>query len=186
MRILTYISASTPTPAARVALDFCLGARELGHEAILAGLIRTRETPGLTELGAAADAVRIPFRLLHQRYRYDPGIIGQMETMFRRFKPHVYLSHDYLGAAVARVARYRPACVEHFVHEDGFEKTPMENHWMGRRLLKLTDGIIAPSSLCADRIEKIGIKKENITFATDPSEWIASAILRATSLVISQ
>lgn len=169
------------TPAARVALDLCLRAREKGHEVILSGLVRTRETPGLTELGAAADAERIPFRLLQQRYRYDPGLVGQMEMMFRRLKPELYVSHDTAGAVIAWLARFRPASMAHYIHEAQPGERLIESLWIGRRILKRADTILIEGEGQRSRLNSIKLKGDKILLAGKEVYWIDNLLQRAAS-----
>lgn len=178
MRIITFVADSTLSPFARVALDFCRTVKTIGHEPILAGLVRTRETPGTTELGAAADAEHIPFRLLQQRYKYDPGLVGQMEMMFRRLKPDLFLSHDSAGVVIGRLSRFRPRCITHYAHANANEAAPLEQRWIGRRLLRLCDVVVAQSDSRADELISRGVKKERLIRATGEDAWIGELLNR--------
>src|SRR5262245_10376361 len=117
MRILSFIDTDQMSAQARMALDFAVEAREAGHEVLLVGLVNSRAAQGQkTVLGDAADAAGVPFRLMQQRMKIDPGLIGQMEIIFRRLKPDLYQSHDLKGMILYRMARWRPEFWQAFVH----------------------------------------------------------------------
>ncbi len=49
----------------------------------------------------AFEAAGIPVRLLRERFRFDPAIIGQFRRALDKFKPDVYQSHGYKGSMLA-------------------------------------------------------------------------------------
>ncbi|MBI3736058.1 glycosyltransferase [Candidatus Sumerlaeota bacterium] len=160
MRIVIFIGTSELTALAHLPLEIAKGARERGHDALIVGEVVSRETPPLTQLGEAADKAGIPFRLLQRRRRLDPGIIGQMEMIFKKFRPDLYQSHDLLGAFLYRAARWRPS------HWQGFSRVGPEGssfaRWIEPRLLRLADRVFAGNSDAEAGLKLKGISREKL------------------------
>lgn len=107
MRILTYIATDQITEASRFVLDFARAAIEGDHTAYVFALVESWDAPGLTALGGEADRLDIPFRILHRRMQYDPGILGQLGAAIDRIRPDVLQTHGWSGCLLARAVRRR-------------------------------------------------------------------------------
>lgn len=174
MRILTFVDTEQITPESRLALAIAENARGAGHEAILAGLARGKEPPAATPLGQAADERRVPFRLLLQRRPLDPGILGQMETMFRRIQPNAFISHDWKGALLYRLARWRPPAWQAVALGAGAGSDGRLAAWAERRCLQRADKLVA-SETAARTLADWKIEASRIAIvragAEDPEAW---------------
>lgn len=108
MRLMIFTATDRLNETGAFALRLAERARELGHEPVLVGKVFARGPAPLTELGAEADRRGVPFRIIVQRFGFDPGLLGQMELLFTRLKPTVFVSDDLVGMAIYRMGRWRP------------------------------------------------------------------------------
>ncbi len=112
LRLLQYVDTSGLTPASRLALQIARVADAEGHDVMLLGLFHGPASPAdgsaeATELGGAADDAGVAFRLILRRFRFDPGVTGQMDAVLRRFNPGIVQSLGVRAALLARRAWMR-------------------------------------------------------------------------------
>lgn len=108
MKMMIFTPTDALNPTSRLGLAEARRAVAAGHEVLLVGKVFARGPAPLTPLGSEADRLGIPFRVLQQRFNFDPGLLGQMELLFTRHKPTVFQSHDLVGMALYRMGRWRP------------------------------------------------------------------------------
>lgn len=135
MRIISFVPTTELTELSERALAFAEAAGELGHSVMLLGLARGTEPPATTPLGEAADERGVTFRFLLQRMAIDPGLLGQMEAVVRRFDPDLYQSYGTRMAVLSR---------QPFAHRVGWQailpgeaplaSDSMGGGWAARRL----------------------------------------------------
>ncbi len=108
MRLLIFVTTDQIEPRSEFALGLARAAIAAGHEALVVGCARGRTPPPRTPLGDEANARGLPFRILLERRRLDPGLVGQLEMIHRRWSPDAFVSFDVKAAILHRVARWRP------------------------------------------------------------------------------
>lgn len=143
MRVLSFVDTDQcDTESARESLALMNRARERGLAPFVVGLYRLPEPPGATPLGEACDARSIPFRLLRQRRPLDFSILVQLEVLFSHHDPDVFVSHDFKGLALYRMARFRPRTWAALFRGPTFERPPRPDlpeppRWAMRALQRL-------------------------------------------------
>lgn len=179
MRILCFTSSVDLTPETEGALAFVRLAVDSGHSAGLAGLILSFGQPRPTPLGLAADEADVPFRILQQRFRLDPGPLGQLDTLLARSRTEVYVSWGFRGLYFARVAsRRRTPWVAAL--------PPGEPEAGGRGLLgrlklrelRRASGVIVESEGTRATLEASGVKVRSTAMAAAPGVGLPESALR--------
>ena len=175
MRILLFIDTDHISGPARLAIDFCVEALRGGHAVLMLGLARgaTAEPNAFTR---ACEAAGIPTRLLHERRRFDPGVVRQFRAILGEFKPDVYQSHGYKGSMLGRIARRAGVAWQAIFHGFTWENWKVRlYHWLDVRWLRGADEVIAVSLPFVEALAKGGVARERL-------RWIPNAISRAALL----
>lgn len=167
MRIMTYVGTVDLSPAARLALDFASEAMRQGNESLLVGHVRGLRTPSMTPLGSAAEELGLPFRIVQQRFWFDPGALGQIDAMLTRFRPEVFHSFGLPGSILARRACVRGIAWQAVIFDfSSGERTPARPGWLSDRIassmLKRADRVLIDSPPLAERLARRGIRRERL------------------------
>jgi glycosyltransferase involved in cell wall biosynthesis len=145
VRLLIFLDTDHVSGPARLALDFARQANAWGHYARLASLVRdVRRRP--TPLSLAAERAGVKMTLLHERHRFDLGVIGQFRKLLEEAKPDLYQSHDYKGSVMARYARRAGIPWQAIFHGYTWENPRVRfYHWLNRRWLRRADEVVTVS-----------------------------------------
>jgi glycosyltransferase involved in cell wall biosynthesis len=169
MRLLIFLDTDHLSGPARLALDFGVRARQRGHAILVAGLVRgaAAKDNGFTR---AMRAAGLEVRLLRERFRFDPSILGQFACLVREFGPDLYQSHGYKGSLLGPRAQRLGAAWQAVFH--GFTR---ENrlvrlyHRLDARWLRRADEVIVVARPFADLLAARGVPRQRMT-------WVANAI----------
>lgn len=168
MRWLIFLDTDHLSGPARLALDFAVAARALGEEIQVLGLVRGPALPNA--FSRAFEAAGIPVRLLRERFRFDPAIVGQFRRALDKFKPDVYQSHGYKGSLLGRVAQRKGVAWQAIFHGFTWENPLVRlYHALDVRWLRKADGVIVVSRAFGRELERRGV---------DPARmhWVPNAI----------
>lgn len=162
---MTFIDTAETDARAIRALAVAEEARRRGHEIMLVGLHRGVPMPEITPLGALADERGVLFRVLRQRSPLDPGLLGQISAAFGRYRPAVFVSHDFTGMILHRLSRTRPP--RWFVlwnpHEElaaAERNRPRLIRRIEVRALNRSDGIFVADEAHAGELAARGVNEE--------------------------
>ena len=167
MRILTYVGTVDLGPAAKLALDFAGEAMRQGNESLLVGHARGFRTPSMTPLGSAAEELGLPFRMVQQRFWFDPGALGQIDAMLTRFRPELFHSFGLPGSILARRACLRGIAWQAVIFDfSSGERTPARTGWLSGRIassmLKRADRVLIDSPALGERLARRGIRRDRL------------------------
>ena len=155
------------TDPAKLALEFARDAGMIGHEVVLAGFLRGAPIPATTPLGEACEEFEATFRLVVQRFRLDPGALGQMGAIIRRFKPQVVQSHGLTGSFLARPALRRGIPWQAIVNATPiFERSRSPGAFVrnrfARAMYRRAEQVIADTPEAARELKDRGVEAERI------------------------
>lgn len=168
MRWLIFLDTDHLSGPARLALDFAVAARTLGEDIQVLGLVRGPALPNA--FSRAFEEAGIPVRLLRERFRFDPAIIGQLRRAVDKFKPDVYQSHGYKGSMLGRVAQRKGVTWQAIFHGFTWENPLVRiYHALDVRWLKKADSVIVVSRAFGGELERRGVDPARI-------RWIPNAI----------
>lgn len=169
MRLLIFLDTDHVSGPARLAIDFARRAMELGHEPLMLGLVRgPRRTP--TVFTEAAEAAGLRVDLLHERFRFDPRVVGQFRRLLSAFRPDVYQSHGYKGSALGRVAQSAGVPWQAVFHGFTWENWKVRlYHRLDVRWLRRADEVITVSREFEERLRRGGVPAGRL-------HWVANAI----------
>lgn len=186
MRILLFADTDQCDEIGSLFLGLAARQRDAGHETILVGLTRGPAPPAITPLGEAAATQAVPFRLILQRRELDPGILGQAEIMFRRFKPDLYQSHDLKGAILCRLSRWRPPAWQAISLDGAAAPKPGLIQWVERSSFRRADQILVESAAAEGAISAWRLDPARVRRVAappgDPAPWLNAAAANATEL----
>jgi glycosyltransferase involved in cell wall biosynthesis len=169
MRLLIFLDTDHISGPARLALDFARLARQWGHEILMLGLVRARRAEP-TAFSLAMEEAGLPTRLLHERRRFDPGVVAQFRAVLDEFKPDLYQSHGYKGSLLAREARRRGIAWQAVFHGFTWENWRVRlYHWLDVRWLRLADEVVAVSRGFERHLGEAGVARDRL-------RWIPNAI----------
>lgn len=168
MRWLIFLDTDHLSGPARLALDFAVAARAMGEEIQVLGLVRGPALPNA--FSRAFEAAGIPVRLLRERFRFDPAIIGQFRRALDKFKPDVYQSHGYKGSMLGRFARRRSVRWQAVFHGFTWENPLVRlYHALDVRWLRRADSVVVVSRAFGRELERRGVDPARI-------RWVPNAI----------
>jgi glycosyltransferase involved in cell wall biosynthesis len=169
VRLLIFLDTDHVSGPARLTLDFARQAIAWGHDARLASLVRdARRRP--TPLSLAAERAGLEMTLLHERHRFDLGVVGQFRRLLEEVKPDLYQSHDYKGSVMAHYARRAGVPWQAVFHGYTWENPRVRfYHWLNRRWLRRADEVVTVSRPFAWDLRLAGIAPERL-------RWIPNAI----------
>ncbi|MCE5230323.1 glycosyltransferase [bacterium] len=168
MRWLIFLDTDHLSGPARLALDFAVAARAMGEDILALGLVRGRPAP--TAFSRAFEAAGIPVKLLRERFRFDPAIVGQFQRVIERFKPDVYQSHGYKGSFLGRFAQRRGVKWQAVFHGFTWENPLVRlYHALDVRWLRKADGVIVVARSFGRELERRGVDPARIV-------WVPNAI----------
>ncbi len=123
--------------------------------------------------GVARGAAQIPTRLLHERFRFDPGVLGQFRAVLDEFQPDVYQSHGYKGSLLGLTARRRGVPWQVVFHGFTWENWRVRfYHALDVRWLCRADEVIVVSPEFGRRLAAKGVGPSRI-------RWVLNAISEA-------
>lgn len=173
LRFLVFLDTDVLSGPARLAMDFAVEARRLGHEVLMLGLVRDKQ-PQATPFSRSMEALGIPTRLIHERFRFDPGVVGQFRKVLEEFRPHVYQSHGYKGSMLGLIARRRGIPWQAIFHGFTWENWLVRiYHALDVRWLRRADEVVVVARSIAKVLADRGVKRERM-------RWIPNAISEAT------
>jgi glycosyltransferase involved in cell wall biosynthesis len=97
IRVLAVMEALTVTGPAKNLLQFGRWAREQRAQLPRVELTIAAYTRGEARTNAFLEAAReqgFPVEVLHERQRFDPGIVGQLRQLIARVNPDIYQTHN--------------------------------------------------------------------------------------------
>ncbi len=163
MRWLIFLDTDHLSGPARLALDFAVQARQLGHEVLMLGLIRG--TAADSAFSRAVAAAGVPVSLLRERFRFDPAIRGQFKRLLDDFRPDIYQSHGYKGSMFGALARRRGARWQAIFHGFTWENRLVRlYHWLDMRWLRGADEVIVVSPAFGRELARRGIDRARLRF----------------------
>lgn len=168
MRWLIFLDTDHLSGPARLALDFAVAARAMGEEVQALGLVRGPALPNA--FSRAFEAAGVPVKLLRERFRFDPAIIGQFRRVIDKFKPDVYQSHGYKGSMLGRVAQRRGVTWQAVFHGFTWENPLVRiYHALDVRWLRKADSVVVVSRAFGRELQRRGVDPARI-------QWVPNAI----------
>jgi glycosyltransferase involved in cell wall biosynthesis len=175
MRILIFLDTDHVSGPARLAIDFCVEAQQRGHALLMLALVRGAVEPPNAFVAACA-AAGVPVQVIHERRRFDPGVVRQFKAALQDFKPDVYQSHGYKGSMLGKFARRAGVAWQAVFHGFTWENWKVRlYHWLDVRWLRRAHEVIAVSRPFIEALAKGGVRRERL-------RWIPNAISKATLL----
>lgn len=169
LKLLLFLDTDHLSGPARLALDFCVEARRLDHEVLVLGLVRGPR-PMPTPFSQAFAAAGVPVRLLHERFRFDPGVVGQFRAVLDAWRPDLFQSHGYKGSLLARLAQRRGIPWQAVFHGFTWENPLVRlYHALDVRWLRRADEVVAVSRPFARVLAGRGIAPQRL-------RWVPNAI----------
>ena len=171
MRWLIFLDTDHISGPARLALDFSVEARRLGHDIHMLGLVRGPMRP--TAFTQAMEQAGIPTQLLRERFRFDPSVRRQFRSMLDTLKPDIYQSHGYKGSYLGRIARGRGIPWQAIFHGFTWENWRVRlYHALDVRWLRQADEVVAVSRDFENRLNRRGVPGARL-------RWVPNAISEA-------
>lgn len=173
LRFLLFLDTDVLSGPARLAMDFAVEARRLGHEVLMLGLVRDK-TPQDTPFSRAMRAAAIPTRLIHERFRFDPGVVRQFKEVLEEFRPHVYQSHGYKGSMFGLTAQRRGVPWQAVFHGFTWENWKVRlYHALDVRWMRRADEVVVVSRAFGEALAARGVPPQRL-------RWIPNAISEST------
>lgn len=206
IRLLALMEATTVTGPAKLLIEFCQQARALGVaesgtprvEASIVTFHRTHkaeptnaarvdgasrwETDAPNRFVEAAREAGVVVDVIEERFRFDPGVLGQLRRVFERRDPDVVETHmikSHLLVKLSGAARQRPWVAFHH----GYTTTDLKMR-LYNRLNRLTlPSATRVATVCgpfARQLERAGVRPERIfvrhsSVATAPRAAVSEA-----------
>ena len=172
MRLILFLDTDHLSGPARLALDFSVAARGMGHEILMLGLCRGPR-PEPTPFSKAMEAAGIPTRLLHERFRFDPGVLRQFKALIAEFQPDLYQSHGYKGSLLGLKAQRWGVPWQAIFHGFTWENWRVRlYHALDVRWLRRADEVVVVSRPFGRILESRGVSPQRL-------RWVPNAISEA-------
>jgi len=169
MRIAIFLDTDHLSGPARLARDFAVDARRLGHQIVMVGLVRGAPAHDNAFTRAMADA-DLPTEILRERFRFDPAIVPQFLRLLDRFQPDLYQSHGYKGSFLGCRARRGALRWQAVFHGFTWENWRVRlYHALDARWLRRADEVVVVSRPFGRELARRGVQ-------TDRIRWVPNAI----------
>jgi glycosyltransferase involved in cell wall biosynthesis len=170
-KVLILLAADRLTGPAKGLFQFFRHAGETPWEFIL-GLFHLRGAGPVSECAQAADRLGVPYLILDQRRRFDPGLVRRAYRTVRSRGITLLQSHSYKGHLLALLLRPLTglpwvAFAHGWTDED--RRIRLYNR-LDFRLLRYPDRIVAVSDSVRRRLEARGVPPTRITVVPNAVE----------------
>ena len=183
VRLLALMEATTVTGPAKLLIDFCGRARALaeaepGVPRVEASVVTFQrgDPQAPNRFVEAARAAGVEVDVIHERFRFDPGVVAQLRRVFERRAPDIVETHmikSHFLVRLAGLARQRPWVAFHHGYTTTDLKMRLYNQ-LNRLTLPSATRVATVCGPFARQLEGAGVRPERI-FVRHSSVNVADA-----------
>jgi glycosyltransferase involved in cell wall biosynthesis len=170
VRVLAMMEAASVTGPAKNLLGYCRWLRTAEGEGAririsLATFDRNSRTDALDGFVSAARAAGVETHVIHEKYRFDPGVMGQLRKIVDREQPDILQTHNNKSHLLIRAAPGLRARRIWFGFHHGDVYTDLKQrlyNQVDRVTLPAADRVITVCRAFAPRLSSFGVSSERI------------------------
>lgn len=164
LRVAAVMEAKTVTGPAKNLLRFCRLARNSACQVSIITFVRTPDSGALfNDFIGAAKSEQIEVHVIHEKRRFDPGVLYQLRSVLRQHAPDIVQTHGIKAHLLACVAR--PDGMPWLAYHHGYTaedlKMKMYNR-INRFTLPRADTVVTVCRPFAEMLQANGVPGERI------------------------